>query len=108
VYSMMSLIIERRTREIGIRVALGATPSMVTRSVGSRAAFQVLVGGSVGTALALLSLQARGILVSRLGDGGTWTLPVVIALLIGAGLAATWVPLRRALRIRPQEALKAE
>ena len=35
-------------------------------------------------------------------------LPLVIALLIAAGLAATWVPLRRALRIRPQEALKAE
>jgi len=108
VYSMMSLIIERRTREIGIRVALGATPAMVTRTVGTRAAFQVLIGGGIGTALALLSLQARSILVSRLGDGGTWTLPLVIALLVAAGLAATWVPLRRALRIRPQEALKAE
>ena len=108
VYSMMSLIIERRTREIGIRVALGATPAMVTRTVASRAGVQVLVGGAIGASLALLSLQARGILVSRLGDGGPWTLPIVIALLIAAGLAATWVPLRRALRIRPQEALKAE
>ncbi len=108
VYSMMSLIVERRTREIGIRVALGATPALITRAVGSRAAVQVLIGGAIGAALALLSLKARGILVSRLGDGGTWTLPLVIALLIAAGLAATWVPLRRALRIRPQEALKAE
>jgi hypothetical protein len=108
VYSMMSLIIERRTREIGIRVALGATPAMVTRTVASRAGVQVLAGGAIGASLALLSLQARGILVSRLGDGGPWTLPIVIGLLIAAGLTATWVPLRRALRIRPQEALKAE
>ena len=108
VYSMMSLIITRRTREIGIRVALGATPALVIRAVAARAAIQILVGGGVGAVLALLSLQGRSILVSRLSDGGTWTLPIVIALLIAAGLAATCVPLRRALSIRPQEALNAE
>jgi putative ABC transport system permease protein len=108
VYSMMSLIVTRRTREIGIRVALGATPSLVIRSVARRAALQMLAGGVIGAALALLSLRGRSMFVSRLSDGGTWTLPFVIALLVLAGLTATWVPLRRALRIRPQEALKAE
>ena len=108
VYSMMSLIVTRRTREIGIRVALGATPAMVIRSVANRAALQVLAGGIIGAGLALLSLRGRSLFVLRLGDGGIWTLPLVITLMVAAGLAATWVPLRRALRIRPQEALKAE
>jgi len=108
VYSMMSLIITRRTREIGIRVALGATPRLIIKSVAVRAAWQVSLGGAIGAGLALLSLNGRAVLVSRLGDGGSWTLPLVMVLLIAAGLMATWVPLRRALRIRPQEALKAE
>lgn len=108
VYSMMSLIVSRRTREIGIRVALGASTTRVIRAVATRAGVQVCIGGLLGAVLAVFSLEARGILVSRLGDGGWWTMPVVIGLLVLSGIAATWVPLRRALRIRPQEALKAE
>jgi predicted permease len=108
VYSMMSLIVSRRTREIGIRLALGANVSHVVHTIGSRAALQIAIGGVIGAALAIASLNARSILVSRMGDGGAWTLPLVLALLVVAGLAATWVPLRRALTIRPQDALRAD
>lgn len=108
VYSMMSLIVSRRTREIGIRLALGASVSHVVQTIGTRSALQIGIGGVVGAALAIASLSARSVLVSRMGDGGTWTLPLVLALLVLAGLAATWVPLRRALSIRPQDALRAD
>jgi hypothetical protein len=58
--------------------------------------------------MARVSLEGRIVLVSRLGDGGTWTLPAVVGLLAVAGLAATWLPLRRALGVRPTDALRAE
>lgn len=108
VYAMMSLIVARRTREIGIRVALGATSELIVRTVLGRAAWQVGVGGVLGTVLAVLSLDARAVLVSRLPDGGTWTLPTVLVLLVAAGLMATFLPLRRALRVQPSEALRVE
>jgi predicted permease len=108
VYAMMSLIVTRRTREIGIRVALGAGAPRVIRAIVGRAAWQVGAGGVLGGALAILSLDARDVLVSRLGDGGPWTLPAVVLLLVVAGLAATWLPVRRALAVRPSDALRAE
>ena len=108
VYAMMSLIVARRTREIGIRVALGATSGLIIRTILGRAAWQVGVGGALGAVLAFLSLNARAVLVSRLPDGGMWTLPTVLALLVAAGLIATFLPLRRALRVQPSEALRVE
>jgi predicted permease len=108
VYAMMSLAVTRRTREIGIRVALGATAPRVVRTIVGRAAWLVGLGGAIGCGLAVLSLGAREILVSRLPDGGAWTLPMVVTLLVAAGLAATWLPLQRALRVRPADALRAE
>jgi putative ABC transport system permease protein len=108
VYAMMSLIVTRRTREIGVRIALGATAGRIVRSVVGRAAGQVGLGGAVGYGLAIVSLEARSILVSRMGDGGAWTLPTVLVVLIAAGLAATWFPLRRALQVQAADALRAE
>jgi ABC-type antimicrobial peptide transport system permease subunit len=108
VYAMMALIVTRRTREIGVRVALGATAQRIVGTVVGRAAWQVALGGAIGAVLAVFSLDLRGVLVSRLGDGGTWTLPIVLVLLVVSGLAATGLPLRRALRIHPSEAMRVE
>jgi predicted permease len=108
VYAMMALIVTRRTREIGIRMALGATTTRIVRAIVGRAAWQVTGGAVLGCALARLSLEGRMVLVSRLGDGGMWTLPAVVCLLAVAGLAAIWLPLRRALGVRPTDALRAE
>ncbi|GMV21698.1 MAG: hypothetical protein AMXMBFR57_16470 [Acidimicrobiia bacterium] len=108
VYSMMSLLVARRTREIGIRMALGSSAHRIVTTIAGRAATQVAIGAAVGGVLALASLQLRSVLVSRMGDGGTWTLPVVLVGLAAAALAATWVPIRRALGVRPQDALRAD
>jgi putative ABC transport system permease protein len=108
VYSMMALVVTRRTREIGIRVALGATAQRVAAVVLGRAAWQVAVGGALGALLAVLSLDLRSVLVSRLGDGGAWTLPAVLILLVCSGLCAIGLPLRRALRVQPSEAMRIE
>ena len=108
VYAMMAIIVTRRTREIGIRVALGATARQVVASVLGRAARHVALGGVLGGVLAVLSLDLREVLVSRLGDGGPWALPLVLALLVLSGLCATGLPLRRALRVQPSEAMRCE
>lgn len=108
VYAMMAIIVTRRTREIGIRVSLGATSRRVIGTIVGRAAWQVGLGGALGVVLAVISLDLRAVLVSRLGDGGAWTLPAVVVLLVVAGLTATYLPLRRALRVQPSEALRAE
>ena len=100
IHSLMSFTVSRRTREIGIRVALGARPGGVVRSIFSRAFIQIGAG-----------IVAGSILASLLGIGDLRS----VLLLLGAdvvmlivGLTACAVPLRRALRIDPTEALRAE
>jgi hypothetical protein len=108
VYAMMAIIVSRRTREIGIRIALGATVQRIVASVLGRAARQVAIGGVLGAVLTVLSLDLRSVLVSRLGDGGPWALTLVLALLVLSGLCATGLPLRRALRVAPSDAMRCE
>ena len=108
VYAMLSLMVTRRTREIGIRVALGAPTAQVVRAIVGRTAWQLGLGALAGGLLARLLLEARGIFVFRLSDGGDWALPAVILTLVAAGVAASWVPLRRALRVKPVDALRAD
>jgi hypothetical protein len=108
VYAMMALIVTKRTREIGIRIAMGATARRVVQTVLRRAALQVGAGALLGAGLAVLSLDLRGVLVSRLPDGGPWTLPAVLVLLTVAGIAATAAPLRRAVSVQPSEAMRVD
>jgi hypothetical protein len=108
VYAMMSLVVTRRTREIGIRTALGASAVRVVRSIAGRAALQIAIGGLAGCVLALLSLRGRRLLAARIDDGDAWMLPVVVLVLVLGGLLAIWAPVRRALRVGPAGALRAE
>ncbi|MEW5929205.1 MAG: ABC transporter permease [Gemmatimonadota bacterium] len=100
IHSLMSFTVARRTREIGIRAALGASPGRIVAGIFSRAFLQVGAGVLAGSALAaLLGLgSAREVLLLLAAD----------ATMLLAGLVACAVPLRRALRIDPTEALRAE
>lgn len=104
--AMMSFAVTRRYREMGIRLALGASRRQVLRTIFSRAALQLALGLAVGVVLVTL--------VERLGGGEMMRgqhhvlVPMVAALVIAAGLLATAGPARRALRVRPMEALRQE
>jgi putative ABC transport system permease protein len=101
IHALVSFTVARRTREIGIRAALGARPGRIVAGVFSRAFLQIGIGVIVGTALAAFLGgvgSAQEILILIAAD--------VIMLLVG--LTACAVPLRRALRIEPTEALRAE
>ncbi len=100
IHSLMSFTVARRTREIGIRVALGASPALIVRGIFSRAFLQISLGVLVGSTLAAWA-----------GLGSTRALLILLAsdaIMLVVGLTACAVPLRRALRIDPTEALRAE
>jgi putative ABC transport system permease protein len=100
IHSLMSFTVARRTREIGIRAALGARPGRIVAGIFSRAFLQISAGVLVGSGLAALW-----------GLGSTRQVLVLLAangIMLVVGLAACAVPLRRALRIDPTEALRAE
>jgi len=99
VYSLMSFTVSQRTREIGIRTALGAHPRRIVTDVFSRAILQLLLG----TALGLLPLMAPGDLLFQYGP---WAAIGIAGVMLIMGLAACWNPMRRALRIQPTEALR--
>lgn len=102
IYALMSFTVSQRTREIAIRTAVGAPRARVLRTVFGRAAAQLLVGVALGGLIAGPSLWGGVV------DEGPTTLVVVSVLLLGAGLAATLVPMRRALAIEPAAAVKSE
>ncbi len=108
-YAMISLSITQRTREIGVRLALGASRVGVLRSVLRRAGRTLLLGGVIGTGLGLAFVRLQDqMLAARLPAGEPWILPVVLAAFAVAGTAACVVPALRAQRISPTQALKAD
>lgn len=100
IHALMSFTVARRTREIGIRAALGANTSHIVRGIFSRAFKQIGTGLLVGSAIVALAAHdsVRQILVMLAAD----------AVMLIVGLAACALPLRRALRVDPTEALRAE
>jgi predicted permease len=108
VYGLMAYLVAQRTREIGIRIALGAESTDVIAMVVGRGVRLALIGVAIGTAAALgLSRLLEGMLF-----GVTATDPVafggVAVLTLVAVLAATLVPARRALEVAPVVALRSE
>lgn len=108
VYALLSFAVTRRTREIGVRVALGATPNKIVTTLLASAATSLTVGAVIGSVLGLLLMQARVLLAFRMPTTGVWVVPTVLVPLIVAGLIACWEPARRALAIQPADALKTE
>ena len=115
IYAELSYTVARRTREIGVRVALGASARLVILSIFRRPLTQVVLGvviGSVLIALAALALQRttefealgrRGLTIGEIA-----TLVGYATLMIGVCTLACVVPTMRALRVQPTEALREE
>lgn len=108
VYSLISYIVSWRTREIGLRLAMGAQRWQIVMGVVRQSLFLAAAGCGVGHASALaLSRTLRSFLfeVSAL-DPLTFTLvPLLMALV---ALLAAWIPARRAAGVDPMEALRAD
>jgi len=102
IYALMSFTVSRRTREIAIRTAVGAGRGQIVSTVFGRAVLQLLAGVALG------GLIAVPVLWDGVVDEGPRSLVIVSTLLLGAGLAACLVPVRRALAVEPVAAIKSE
>jgi ABC-type antimicrobial peptide transport system permease subunit len=107
-YAVMSFSVSRRTREVGIRMALGATPRHVVRMILSQGILQVGIGLAIGLLLATgISQGLKAILfdvkpLDPLVFGGV---TVVLAI---TGLLACFLPAQRATRVDPSDAMRAD
>jgi predicted permease len=108
VYSVKSYLVARRTREIGIRMALGARPGAVLRMVLAQTAWQAALGVVVGASLAVFTGKAAANLLYRVSPYDWAVLLSVSALLAAAALLACLVPARRATKVDPIIALRCE
>jgi predicted permease len=101
IHGLMSFIVARRTREIGIRVALGAPPRRIISGIFLRAFLQVALGILAGTIVVALKIDVASTTQVLMLVGAD-------AIMLTAGLIACTLPLRRALRVDPTAALRAE
>jgi putative ABC transport system permease protein len=106
IYGVMSYAVTRRTHEIGIRMALGAAPAVVLRSIAVEGLTLAGVGGAIGLGLSLLLTRLmRGILYG-VESSDLVTLVGVCVTLVLVALGASVVPALRATRIDPLQALR--
>ncbi len=107
-YGVLGYLVQRRTAEIGVRMALGATAAQVQRMVVGASLRLVLAGLLVGTALALALSRYLVSLLYEVQPTEPVTYVAAALLLAGVALAASWLPAYRAARVDPVQALRTE
>ena len=108
VYGVMSYRVRRRTRELGTRVALGATPAAIARLVLRQALLLLGIGLALGSAGAVLFGDVLSSLLYDVSPRDPVALTAAAVMLGTASLVASYVPARRAARVDPVKALMAE
>ena len=108
VYGIMAYAVSRRTREIGIRMALGAAPAQVLRVVLNRTAVLVGVGTILGLGISLAAGKFFGQILYGVSARDPFTYAAAISLMAAVAFVACWVPARRAIRVDPLTALRME
>ncbi len=108
VYGVLSYAVAQRTREIGIRAALGAEPGRLFREVVVEGLRVVGVGAILGLAGAFAARSALTTLLFEVSPLDPATLAIVVVLLVAVSVSACLVPARRAMRVDPVTALRTE
>jgi ABC-type antimicrobial peptide transport system permease subunit len=108
IYAVMAQAASSRTREIGVRMALGATSRDILRLVLSRGVLQVATGLVFGLAAAFPAARLMAALPFRVSATDPAVFLTVSLLLAGVGLFACWLPARRAAGLNPVNAIREE
>jgi putative ABC transport system permease protein len=108
IYSVVSYAAAQRTQEIGIRIAMGASPGDILKMVLRQGISVVGVGLALGLVISLAGTRLLSGLVVGVKPSDPITFIVVVLLLTGIALFACWIPARRATRIDPLIALRHE
>jgi putative ABC transport system permease protein len=107
-YSLISLIVTARTREIGVRIALGANRMQIMRLIFSGAARLLIAGTVVGLALTLGAERLIKSVLFGVSPLDAWSLAAAVAVLATVSMLAAFLPARRAASIDPLEAMRIE
>jgi predicted permease len=108
VYGVVAYSVVQRTREIGVRIALGAGRGHVIGSIIQTSMRPVALGIAIGAALAIVATRAVASLLFHVTPTDVRTFALTAAVVAATGLAAAWIPARRAARIDPVSTLRAE
>jgi putative ABC transport system permease protein len=108
VYGVMSLLVSERTQEVGVRLALGARPSQVMKTLVMQAVKFALAGVAIGVALSLALMPLLGTQLYAVEPRDPLTLAGVPTVLLIVAMLAALVPARRAMRVNPVDALRYE
>jgi len=107
-YGVKAYSVARRTREIGIRMALGAQAGAVLRMIMGEGSIMLVSGVAIGLLLAIATAKVLSGILYEVGALDPVAFTVAPLVLITAALIATWLPARRATRVDPVQALRAE
>jgi putative ABC transport system permease protein len=108
VYGLVSYSVSQQTREIGIRVALGASPRQVLRTIVLGGALLALTGVAVGLVGALFVVRSLASFLFGVGTTDPTVFISVSLVLLAVATLASYLPARRALRVDPMTALRTE
>ncbi len=107
-YGVLSLVVEQRVAELGVRIALGATPRNIVSLVLGRGVALALAGIAAGLLFSLAAAQSLRGLLFGVSAADPWILAGSSALMLAIAAAASLLPARRAIRIDPMRCLRQE
>jgi ABC-type antimicrobial peptide transport system permease subunit len=108
IYGVMAYVVSQRTREIGIRLALGAQPALLKRMFVLGALARVSIGVVVGLVAAFALTRLMSSLLFGIGPMDPAAYIAALGVMIAAAAVASYLPARRAASINPIETLRAE
>ena len=107
-YGLLAYLVTQRTRELGVRIALGAQRGHVMWLVMRQAGWMLVAGSAMGLGLAYFASTLLGSFLYGVKPHDGWTMLAVSVVLVCCGLGAAYLPARRAAGVNPIEALRAE
>jgi putative ABC transport system permease protein len=107
-YGVLSYVVAERTREIGVRMALGAEAGQVLRMVVGQGARVVGLGVVIGLVIAYLGRQALGTMLFGVEPFDMVTFAAMSAAMLAVGMFASYMPARRASHVDPVESLRGD
>jgi putative ABC transport system permease protein len=107
-FALVAYSVSLRTREIGVRIALGATPDDVVRLMLSQGTTLVVFGVGCGLIAAFLTTRLISALLFQVSPTDPVTFAAVVCVLLGVSTLASYLPARRAARVDPLVALRAD
>ena len=108
IHGVLAYAVSHRTREMGVRLALGAQPSDVVRLVVRQGLAPVVTGAAIGTAGALVLTRFMAAQLYDIAPSDPLTFAGALLVIAAVAVVACWLPARRATRVDPVTALRAE